>query len=173
MVNNLKILFYGYGNPGRQDDALGICFIEEIRKWVAEQDIKNIHFDSNYQLNIEDADTISKYDLVFFADASLEPLENFTISRIEPSDAQIEFTMHASSPAFVLNICNNIYSEYPFTYLVHIKGYEWDLDFDKKLSEKAEKNLKNALEFMKEKLRMILNNDFEQINEKVLGEILL
>ena len=65
----MKILFYGYGNPGRQDDGLGICFVEEMEKFVRDKDISDISFDSNYQLNIEDADTIKNYDLVFFCDA--------------------------------------------------------------------------------------------------------
>ncbi|MCD4818608.1 MAG: hydrogenase maturation protease [Candidatus Cloacimonetes bacterium] len=169
----LKILFYGYGNPGRQDDALGISFIEEIKNWVEQEKIENISFDTNYQLNIEDADTISDYDLVFFADASLEPLEDFTISKVEPSEAQIEFTMHASSPSFVLNICKSIYLKIPFAFLVHIKGYEWDLDFDKKLSENGEKNLQRALESVKQKLTLILEIDNKKISEKILEDIIL
>ncbi len=76
-----KILLYGYGNPGRQDDALGIRFIERMQVWVKEKGLDNIFFDSNYQLNIEDADTISDYDIVYFVDASMEPIEDFTISK--------------------------------------------------------------------------------------------
>ena len=64
MKNNRNILFYGYGNPGRQDDALGISFVDEMEKWVKSQKLENIDFDTNYQLNIEDAEKISQYDLV-------------------------------------------------------------------------------------------------------------
>ena len=28
-----KILLYGYGNPGRQDDGLGVLLVEELEKW--------------------------------------------------------------------------------------------------------------------------------------------
>ena len=158
MNNNKKILFYGYGNPGRQDDALGIYFVDEIEKWVRTQNIENISFDTNYQLNIEDAEEISNYDLVIFSDASMEPIEGFEFSKVQRSDAQVEFTMHAVSVSFVVDLCYKIYNKVPDAYLVHLKGYEWDLDFDKGLTEQAEKNLNEALEFMKEKLLDIINS---------------
>ncbi|MCF7794113.1 MAG: hydrogenase maturation protease [Candidatus Cloacimonetes bacterium] len=153
MENNSKILFYGYGNPGRQDDALGISFVDEMQKWVKAQKIENIDFDSNYQLNIEDAEVISNYDVVIFADASMEPIDSFDFSEVEPDDAQVEFTMHAVSVSFVVDLCQKMYGKAPKAYLVHIKGYEWELDFDKRLSAKAEENLREALKFMKGKLQ--------------------
>ena len=156
--NNKKILFYGYGNPGRQDDALGIRFIEQMETWVDENGYKNISFDSNYQLNIEDADTISGYDIVFFVDASMEQLEGFDISEVEFSNAQVEFTMHAISPGVVLSLCKQIYNKVHQTYLIHIKGLEWELEFDKGLTPKAEENLQDALKFIQEKLPEIVKN---------------
>ena len=62
----MKILFYGYGNPGRQDDGLGIMFIEQIEQWIKDENLENIETDSNYQLNIEDAEIISHKDFVIF-----------------------------------------------------------------------------------------------------------
>jgi len=153
-----KILFYGYGNPGRQDDALGIRFIEQMQTWVEEKGYKNIFFDSNYQLNIEDADTISGYDIVFFIDASMESIKSFSITKVEQSNAQVEFTMHAISPGVVLSLCQQIYNKVPQTHLIHIKGFEWELEFDKGLTEKAEKNLQDALRFIQEKLPEIVGN---------------
>ena len=100
--------------------------------------------DSNYQLNIEDAETISKYDLVLFADASEENIRDVSITRVSASDSKIEFTMHAVSPAFVLDLCNQIYGKAPDTWLIHIKGQDWQ--FNEGLSEMAEKNLSIAIE---------------------------
>ena len=161
MENNKKILFYGYGNPGRQDDALGISFIDEMEKWVTAKGIENISFDSNYQLNIEDAEEISNYDLVIFSDASMEPIESFEFSKVQRSDAQVEFTMHAVSVSFVVDLCYKMYNKAPDAYLVHLKGYEWELDFDKGLTEQAARNLKDALDFMKEKLLEIVKDPTE------------
>ena len=127
-----------------------------MQTWVEEKDYKNISFDSNYQLNIEDADTISGYDVVYFVDASMEQLEGFTVTEVEHSNAQVEFTMHAISPGVVLSLCKQIYYKVPQTYLIHIKGFEWELEFNKGLTDKGEKNLQDALKFMQEKLPEIL-----------------
>jgi len=157
----MKILFYGYGNPGRQDDALGIRFIEQMEIWVKKNGYKNISFDSNYQLNIEDADTISEHDIVFFVDASMEQLEGFIVTEVEHSNAQVEFTMHAISPGVVLSLCKQIYEKAPQAYLLHIKGFEWELEFNKGLTEQGEKNLDEALKFIQNKLPEIMRDSFK------------
>ncbi len=141
------ILIYGYGNPGREDDGLGNAFVEAIHSWVEKNKLTNIELDSNYQLNIEDADIMAKNDIVLFVDATEEPIDNFCVSTVEPSDSRVEFTMHAVSPAFVLDLCQKIYGKNPQTYLLHIKGYQWD--FKEELSPDGEKNLNKALEFIK------------------------
>lgn len=150
MGEEKSILIYGYGNPGRQDDGLGNAFVQEMEQWVDDNNIKGIFLESNYQLNIEDSDLISDKDIVVFVDATIEEIENFYIDKVNASEAKIEFTMHAVSPAFVLNLCNQIYDKYPKCYLLHIKGYEWD--FKEEISSKAKQNLEMALNYVKEKL---------------------
>jgi len=147
-LENLKrILIYAYGNPGRQDDGLGNRFIEEMEKWISENNISNIELESNYQLNIEDAANISEKDLVIFVDASTEQIEDIYFSIVEPSESRSEFTTHAASPAFILALCIKLYNKHPETYLLQIRGYEWE--FKEDLSEMAEKNLEKAVEFVK------------------------
>jgi hydrogenase maturation protease len=150
MQKGADILVFGYGNPGRQDDGLGNEFIVEIDKWLKENGISNIETDSNYQLNIEDAEAISQRDLVLFVDASVEDIEDFCLTEIDPSASKIEFTMHAVSPAFILDLCQKIYQKYPKTYLLHIKGYEMELQ--EGLTEKGKENLDKALNFAKDLL---------------------
>ncbi len=140
-------MVYGYGNPGRQDDGCGIVFTESVNQWLKTEKIKHVDCDSNYQLNIEDAELISDYDMVIFADASMERIDSFRLSRIEPSDSRIEFSMHAVSPAFVLDLCHRLYGSGPDTYLIHIKGLEWD--FGEGLSLEASRNVTQALEWLK------------------------
>ena len=148
-----KILFYGYGNPGRQDDGLGILFVERVERWVNEKQIKFIDFDSNYQLNIEDALTISDYDLVIFVDASVEEIMDFRLTRVEPNQ-KTEFTMHSMAPAFVLHLCQTLYGKFPRTYLLHLKGYKYD--FMGEISQAAEKNLSEGIDLFK---RFITNSN--------------
>jgi hydrogenase maturation protease len=147
-----RILIYAYGNPGRQDDGLGNRCVEELEKCARNNQISNIEFESNYQLNIEDAANISDKDVVIFIDASEENIEDINFSVIEPSEGKSEFTTHTASPSFILALCIQLYNKHPKTFLLQIRGYEWD--FKEGLSEKAEKNLVKAVEFLKERLPM-------------------
>ena len=150
MVENSKILIYGYGNPGRQDDGLGSLFVELTEKWADGEGLNYLSFDSNYQLNIEDAANIAAYDIVIFVDASLETIDNFLLTEIDPSP-KVEFSMHAVSAAFVVKLCIDIYPNTPQSYLLHIKGYEWD--FKPGLTPNAIQNLDKAFEFIKPLLK--------------------
>jgi hydrogenase maturation protease len=148
-----KTLIYGYGNPGRQDDALGVMLADKLEFWARTEGYGWITVDSNYQLNIEDTATISEYERVIFADASKEEyIESFLLDNLKPS-AQIEFTMHAVSPAFILHLCQEIYEKLPEAWLLHIRGYEWELT--EGLTPKAFQNLENAINEMKKFIREI------------------
>lgn len=141
-----SILIYGYGNPGRQDDGLGNEFCEKMQEWAEKNNYSFLDFDSNYQLNIEDADRISEKEIVVFADASVEDIDSFQLTKVIPDHAKIEFTMHAVSPSFVMKLCQDIYKKTPHIYLLHLKGYKWD--FREGLTARARKNLNAALKVM-------------------------
>ncbi len=156
MINQKpSVLIFGYGNPGRQDDGLGAAFIEKMELWLKEKKWSEIELDTNYQLNIEDAEQIAGYDVVYFVDATIEPIEQYSLTKVEPSDAKVEFTMHAVSPAFVLDLCRKLFGKAPETWLLHLKGYEWE--FEEKLSIKASQNLEAALLFFQHHLSQKLN----------------
>jgi hydrogenase maturation protease len=137
-----KILFYGYGNPGRQDDGLGI----EIAGMIESDGIDGVDIDTNYQLNIEDALTISGYDTVIFADASIDAPEPYSFSSIDPVN-EIAFTTHAMSAKSVLSLCGEIYNRVPDVYMLAIRGYEWELI--ESLSPEAKKNCSEAYVFIR------------------------
>jgi hydrogenase maturation protease len=141
-----RILVFGYGNPGRQDDALGIDLTCEIERWSKKKGLKNISFEQNYQLNIEDAEKISNFDRVIFVDASINDIGPFSFEEVKP-DLKTEFTMHAVSPSFVLGLCQQIFNKHPETFQLQIKGFSWE--FMEQSSANARKNLKEAVEFLK------------------------
>ena len=151
MQKTPKILLFGYGNPGREDDGLGNAFIELIEPWIKQHELSNIEVDSNYQLNIEDSETISGKDIVVFIDATIEPIDDVILTSVDPSEAKIEFTMHAVSPSFILDLCNKLYNKNPETYVLRIKGYEWE--FKEGLTKKAHNNLLKALDFIKDRIK--------------------
>jgi len=141
----MEILIYGYGNPGRQDDGLGIALTQKLEAWVIENQLPGVDFDSNYQLNIEDAAAIAQKDVVIFADASEEDIEDFCLSQVDGS-SKVSFTTHAASPGYIIQLCKELFKKEPLVLLLHIKGYEWA--FQEGLSERARENLNRALEYM-------------------------
>jgi hydrogenase maturation protease len=150
----MQILIYGYGNPGRQDDGLGIALTERLEDWVSNNQIIGVEFDNNYQLNIEDAAAIAQKDLVIFADASDEDIEGFCLSQVTGS-TKVSFTTHAASPGYVLQLCKELFQKEPLVLLLHIKGYEWALQ--EGLSKQARENLDQATHYMQSLLADPIN----------------
>jgi hydrogenase maturation protease len=144
-----KILIYGYGNPGRQDDGLGNELVQRLESWVSGMGLAGIEFDSNYQLNIEDAEAILGKDIVVFADASTEEIDDFLLTPVS-AESKVSFTTHAASPGYIVQLSKDLFGRQPNVYLLHIKGYEWE--FKEGISAKALKNLDKAESFMKELL---------------------
>ncbi|MBF0385988.1 MAG: hydrogenase maturation protease [Candidatus Omnitrophica bacterium] len=141
-----KVLLIGFGNPGRLDDGLGPALIDELEK----KRIPDVSLDSNYQLNVEDAEHISRFDTVIFADASINCLEPFEFKELNPSK-DITFTSHSISPQSVLALAQEMFSANTKGYIIEIRGYEFD-SFGQEISPRAKDNLQKALEFISVKL---------------------
>jgi len=150
-----RILVYGYGNPGRQDDGAGVLLAEKLEQWLQERNLEQVNTDFNYQLNLEDAAGIAEYDLVIFADASRENVESFRMEPLVASD-RVEFTMHAVSPAFILHLAREVFDREPQAYLLHIRGYEWE--FMEGITGRANKNMTLALQFIQDFLLRYVDN---------------
>jgi len=143
---NKKILIYGYGNPGRQDDGLGVALVEELERWAAAEKIIGLDFDSNYQLNAEDALALAEHDVVVFADATGEGAEAFSFRRLEPH-ATIAFSTHAMAPESVLALCAELYGKQPEVWLLTIHGHAWEPAAA--MTAVAQTNLAAAVVFLK------------------------
>lgn len=145
MSNNAKCLLYGYGNPGRQDDGLGVELA--LRLENDEHLSRYVDVDYNYQLNIEDALTVSEYDLVIFADAALTIDTPYEFKKIQPAHT-ITFTTHELSAESILALCQDLYNKKPESYMLAIRGYEWEMGLP--MTEKAKCNLNDAYTFLTE-----------------------
>jgi hydrogenase maturation protease len=150
-----KILIYAYGNPGRQDDGLGQELVSRLEK----TDIYGIDIDYNYQLNIEDALTISNYEVVIFVDASQNADEPFKFYKIDPKN-EIAFTTHAMSPEAVLSLCSELYKKLPEAYILAIRGYEWEISIGltPEGADNCDKAFEFILTFLKESLSCVLKS---------------
>ena len=140
-----RCIILGYGNPGRQDDGLGVEFAT-----LAENDpcISALcDVESDYQLNIEDALMISDYEIVVFVDASLDSEEPFSFRRLSPS-MEISFTTHTLSAESLLALCHELYRKEPLAYMMAIRGCEWELGAE--MTKSARENLSKAYAYFSE-----------------------
>jgi|LGOV01.1.fsa_nt_gb hydrogenase maturation protease len=147
----IKTLVYGFGNPGREDDGIGNAMIQRLQSWVKDNYILDVDLESNYQLNIEDAELISNYQRVIFIDASKESLKSCKLEKLTPTEKLIEFTMHAVSPSYLLYLCDELFKKIPECYLLTIKGENWNIK--EGISKKASMNLDKAELFLRSVLR--------------------
>jgi hydrogenase maturation protease len=149
-VDDEKVIVYGYGNPGRQDDGLGPFLAGRLEA----ENIPGVEVVSNYQLNIEDAYTVAQGKAVIFIDASLDCDESFSFYEITPS-MEIRFTTHSMSPQSVLALCNDLFEKDIKAYILSIRGYSWE--FTEGLSPEAEKNLEKAHAFLIKEIPRLLS----------------
>lgn len=137
------ILVIGVGNNSRQDDGIGWKFLEILEIEYFNPD--NLVY--KYQLMVEDAELISKYSTVYFVDACTTPLPNgFEIKPLQACE-KITYSTHKMPPEEIIYLTQTIYNKFPKTYLIKIKGYQWDLQIG--LSKKAQKNVEKAVKTFK------------------------
>lgn len=143
MKKSDNILIIGIGNNGRQDDGLGWMFLDHL-----EEQHPNIHLEYKYQLQIEDADLITKYDRIIFVDATKEKTEDgYYLRPCKPSEEH-SFSTHALNPETIMFLSNKLYGHYPKAYIFAIQGFDWKLRIG--LSNKGYSNLEKAKKYFKD-----------------------
>lgn len=148
MGGKSKVLLFGIGNCGRADDGLGWAFLDRMESHLPD----NYVYEYRYQLQIEDADLASQYDMIVFIDAHKDNLEDgFQWERCFPK-ATNSFTTHELDPATVLYLTESIYDKNPKAYILAITGEKYGLSIG--LSIAAEQNLSMAMRFFAKKIRL-------------------
>lgn len=137
-----RILVIGFGNPGRCDDGLGPA----LAAWLEGRSLPGVTVDSDYQLTVEDADSVARHDVVVFADASVGGSEPFYFRRTQPHGT-LGFSSHSVEPGEVLALAATLFDGTPEAYVLGIRGYAFN-EFGEGLSGKASANLAAAAAFI-------------------------
>ena len=146
MKNGDKHLVLGIGNSGRQDDGLGWMFLDKIKDSLPH----NYDCEYRYQLQIEDAELISKYDTVYFVDAHKDQFdEGYILKECFPKSGQ-GFTTHQLPPESVLYLTEKLYMAQPKAYILGISGQQFDLHIG--LTDMASSNLSKAIIFFDQRI---------------------
>ncbi len=144
ILNQKDTLLLAIGNSARSDDGLAWAFLDQLKA------LNYFRGKTNYcyQLQIEDAEMISRYPRVIFVDACEgKHCNGFTW---EATDAlnDFSFTTHALTPGAVLYLCQELYQKTPEAFTLKIKGHDWELKTG--LSNQAKESLTKALVFFEE-----------------------
>jgi len=135
-----KLLLFGYGNPGRGDDALG----PELITRIAQLNLENVECQDDMQLQVEHVTDLAACRQVLFIDADISCAEPFDFSEISAVKDD-SYTSHAMSPTALLHAYSQVYGkDAPPAFLLRIRGYDFELGDP--LTGKASANLERATE---------------------------
>ncbi len=146
-----KVLFIGYGNPGRLDDGLGPALAARIEALS----LKGMTVEADYQLAVENAFDVSMHDIVIFADAAVRGKAPFFFKKIH-SRSPLSLGSHSVSPEAVLFFAERLFHSRARAYVLGIRGYEFN-GYNERLSKRAEKNLEEAFQFV---AKLVQSGDF-------------
>jgi hydrogenase maturation protease len=139
-----KLLLFGYGNPGRGDDALG----PELITRIEEMQFAGVKCQNDMQLQVEHVTDLYGCNRVLFVDADMSCTEPFEFSGIGAVKDD-SYTSHAMSPTALLYAYRQVYrKDAPPAFLLRIRGYEFQLGDP--LSDKATVNLEAAMKLVVE-----------------------
>ncbi len=137
-----KILFFGYGNPGRGDDALGLLFVDKMTQFKQ----KNVDCRSDMQLLVEHVTDLHEHHEAVFVDADMACDAPFEFSPVAAFKDE-SYTSHALTPAALLYVYQQVYQRSPpVAFLLRIRGYHFALG--DLLSQEAVYNLNAAFQFI-------------------------
>lgn len=137
-------LIFGWGNPGRGDDALGPMFVERLQSLaLVHPEWGGMEFQTDFQLQVEHALDLRGHTRVLFVDAISGGPPPFTLQPIFPAK-DASFTTHAMTPQAVMHAYRELEGESPPpAWLLAIRGERFELG--EPISEPAEQYLRAAL----------------------------
>ena len=143
----MKTLIIGYGNQSRRDDGVGWFVLEQL----AALDLPNVELETGHQLEVEAAETISRFDTVIFVDAAIpeapEPIQRTVVT----PNFQSHAVAHYLTPADVLSLCKTLYNREPRAVLFSIRGC--DFNFGTTLSLEVEQAAREVVKQIAEIVR--------------------
>jgi hydrogenase maturation protease len=146
-------LVFGYGNPGRGDDALGPTLIERIGAIVDGSSPhgevgEQVELLTDFQLQPEHALDLRGRRRVLFVDASTTCAEPCELLPLAPAPEASVFT-HALAPGALLAVFERIEGRAPpRAWMLAIRGYAFELG--EPLSARAEANLETAVDLARD-----------------------
>lgn len=133
-----RTLLIGIGNHSRGDDGLGWALLDAVALLCPPE----YSLEYRYQLMLEDAELLSRFDRVLLADASAAPMPGGAALERCVSRAGAHISTHRADPAALLYLCETLYDCRPDAWLLAMQGFSWELGDG--LSTEAEASLRRG-----------------------------
>ncbi len=139
-----SVLIFGYGNPGRGDDALGPEVVSAIEaEHVADVECPLVETQTDMQLQVEHVTDLAGRKRILFVDADVACAEPYVFTTLEP-EKDGSYTSHAMTPGALLHAYRKVYgADTPPAYMLRIRGYAFELGDP--MGDKARSNLAAAI----------------------------
>jgi hydrogenase maturation protease len=135
-------LLLAVGNPGRGDDGLGHALALRVEVLQQAGDLPDLQVEHRYQLNVEDAELIARFEQVLVADAALDARAPAELRPVAPAPG-LPFTTHGLTLPELLALCHSLYGRLPELRLLALQGREFE--FGEGLSAVARRSLDEAV----------------------------
>ena len=142
-----RLVIFGFGNPGRGDDAVGPDLLQRfVRQDEIKKSVAGCRLVEAIQLQIEHALDLFNQELALFVDASISGPAPYAFRQVH-AQRDVSYTSHAMSPAALLQVYETISGcPAPPAYQLTILGERFELDAP--LSQQAELHLDAAYQFL-------------------------
>jgi len=156
------VLIFGYGNPGRGDDALGPELAAAIEaEAFAGVECPLVETQTDMQLQAEHVMDLAGRERVLFVDADMSCAEPYTFEILEP-EKDGSYTSHAMTPGALLHAYRRVYgSEAPPSYVLRIRGYNFELGDP--MGDQACLNLAAAIELVRKLCADVSGKDWNRL----------
>ena len=139
-------LIIGYGNPDRQDDGIAWHILGQLAAYFKIESTGPDFYDFlpqgnnpdllfTLQLTPEIAETIARYDRVFFIDAHTGDIKEDICVQELSAEFQNSPLTHHMTPQTLMSLVETLYQRKPGAILISIRGYEFG--FARSLSQKT------------------------------------
>ncbi len=136
---------FGWGNPGRGDDALGPRLLARVEAWSEARPDARLEAIADFQLQVEHVEDLRGRQLALFLDASVTAPAPFAFREIHPAP-DASFTSHALAPEALLQAYAQVAGSPPPAFVLAVRGECFELGED--LGPAAERNLEAAWRFL-------------------------
>lgn len=117
----MKTLVIGYGNCSRCDDGVGWFVVERLQQ----AQLADVEFLTAHQLEVDQAEVITRFDSVIFVDASVPQSPRPITETVVQPRFQSHAVAHYLTPEDLVSLSDTLYGHVPRAFLFSIRGLDF------------------------------------------------